>query len=201
MAEIRKRILCIEENRATASSLSQELVARGFDVCVAHNDQEDLGATLKWVPDLVLCNIGMLAMSGFQILERLTAIAPRFGQMPFIFLAPLTDRNTEPKGPHLGASGDTITSIDFDMLTAIIAARLAVVERRETQPEGEALNERELQTLTWAARGKTSAEIAQLLRLSKRTVDFHIDNARTKLGTITRIEAIIKAMSRGLIEP
>jgi DNA-binding NarL/FixJ family response regulator len=34
--------------------------------------------------------------------------------------------------------------------------------------------------LTWVARGKTSADIAQIIGLTKRTVDFHIDNAREK---------------------
>ena len=63
------------------------------------------------------------------------------------------------------------------------------------------LKEREVEVLTWAARGKTSAEIAQILKLTKRTVDFHIDNARIKLGAATRIEAAIKAASGRLIEP
>jgi DNA-binding CsgD family transcriptional regulator len=63
------------------------------------------------------------------------------------------------------------------------------------------LNVREVEALTWAARGKTSAEIAQILNLTKRTVDFHIDNARDKLGAATRIQAAIKATSRRLIEP
>ena len=61
--------------------------------------------------------------------------------------------------------------------------------------------DREVETLTWSARGKTSAEIAQILGLSKRTIDFHIDNAREKLGVATRIEAAIKATTGGLIEP
>jgi DNA-binding CsgD family transcriptional regulator len=63
------------------------------------------------------------------------------------------------------------------------------------------LNEREVETLTWAARGKTSAEIAQILNLTKRTVDFHIDNARIKLGAATRIQAASKATNSRLIEP
>ena len=63
------------------------------------------------------------------------------------------------------------------------------------------MKEREVEVLTWAARGKTSAEIAQILNLTKRTVDFHIDNARIKLGAATRIEAAIKAASGRLIEP
>ncbi|MDU6241346.1 MAG: LuxR C-terminal-related transcriptional regulator [Bradyrhizobium sp.] len=37
--------------------------------------------------------------------------------------------------------------------------------------------------------------------LSKRTVDFHIDNARIKLGVATRTQAAIKAVTGKLIEP
>jgi DNA-binding CsgD family transcriptional regulator len=44
-------------------------------------------------------------------------------------------------------------------------------------------------------------EIAQILGLTKRTIDFHIDNARTKLGAATRTEAVIKAANARLIEP
>jgi DNA-binding CsgD family transcriptional regulator len=52
-----------------------------------------------------------------------------------------------------------------------------------------------------ARRVKTSAEIAQILGLTKRTVDFHIDNARIKLGATTRTQAAIKATAGRLIEP
>ena len=83
----------------------------------------------------------------------------------------------------------------------IIAARLAGVARNELWPKLVQLNEREVETLTWAARGKTSAEIAQILGLTKRTIDFHIDNARTKLCAATRTEAVIKAATGRLIEP
>ena len=63
------------------------------------------------------------------------------------------------------------------------------------------LNDREIEALTWVARGKTSTEIAQIIDLSKRTVDFHIDNARTKLGVATRTEAAVKAVTGRLIDP
>jgi DNA-binding CsgD family transcriptional regulator len=55
--------------------------------------------------------------------------------------------------------------------------------------------------LTWVARGKTSGQIAETLRLTKRTIDFHLDNARMKLGAATRTEAAIKAAIGKLIEP
>ena len=64
-----------------------------------------------------------------------------------------------------------------------------------------ALNDREIEVLTWVARGKTSVEIAKILGLTKRTVDFHTDNARAKLGAATRTEAVLKAATGRLIEP
>ena len=64
-----------------------------------------------------------------------------------------------------------------------------------------ALNDREAETLTWAARGRTLAQIAKMLRMPKRTVDFHLDNAKVKLGAATRTEAAIKAAIGQLIKP
>jgi DNA-binding CsgD family transcriptional regulator len=75
------------------------------------------------------------------------------------------------------------------------------VARTGLWPKTVALNDREVETLTWAARGKTSAEVAQILGLTKRTVDFHIENARTKLGAATRTEAVLKAATGRMIEP
>jgi DNA-binding response OmpR family regulator len=201
MAEPRKKILCIEDDPETAALLSEELVDRGFEVATAGNGQEGFSTILRWAPDLVLCDINMPVMSGFEVLERLTEIAPRFEQMPFVFLTAFTDRDTELKGRRLGADDYITKPIDFDLLTAILTARLARVARVEIWPKSVMLSEREIECLTWAARGKTSGEIAQILDLSKRTVDFHIDNARTKLGATTRIEAVIKALSGRLIEP
>ena len=201
MAETRKRILCIEDDRETAALIAEELVERGFEVSVAHDGRTGLAAILKNMPDLVLSDISMPAMSGFELLERLIALEPRFAKMPFVFLTALTDRDNELKGRQLGADDYVTKPIDFDVLTTIVNARLAGVARSELWPKLVQLNDREVETLTWVARGKTSAEIAQILGLTKRTVDFHIDNARTKLGAATRTQAVIKAATGRLIEP
>ena len=201
MAETRKKVLCIEDDRETAALIAEELVERGFEVSVAHDGRAGLAAILKNMPDLVLSDISMPVMSGFEVLERLTALEPRFAKMPFVFLTALTDRDNELKGRQLGADDYVTKPIDFDVLTTIINARLTGVARWELWPKLVQLNDREVETLTWVARGKTSAEIAQILGLTKRTVDFHIDNARTKLGAATRTQAVIKAATGRLIEP
>jgi DNA-binding NarL/FixJ family response regulator len=195
------KILCIEDDRETAALIAEELVDRGYDVTLAHDGREGLAAILRTMPDLVLSDISMPAMSGFELLESLIALAPRFSKMPFVFLTALTDRDNELKGRQLGADDYVTKPIDFDLLATIITARLAGVARTGLWPKTVALNEREVEVLTWAARGKTSAEIAKILDLTKRTVDFHIDNARGKLGASTRTEAVLKAATGRLIEP
>jgi DNA-binding NarL/FixJ family response regulator len=201
MAEARKKILCIEDDSTVAAMIAEELFDRGFDVVVAHNGHEGFVAILKIMPDLVLCDINLPLMSGFEVLERLNALAPRLGRIPFVFLTALSDRDSELRARRLGADDYVSKPIDFDMLGMIINARLAGVARNEMWPKLAMLNDREIETLTWVARGKTSAEIADLIGLAKRTVDFHLDNARIKLGAATRTEAAIKAAIGKLIEP
>ena len=201
MTDVRKKILCIEDDRETAGLIAEELFDRGYEVTIAHDGRGGLAAILRVMPDLVLSDISMSAMSGFELLERLTALAPRFSNMPFVFLTALTDRDNELKGRQLGADDYVTKPIDFDLLATIIEARLKAVARSGLWPKTVALNEREIEVLTWVARGKTSTEIAQILGLTKRTIDFHADNARGKLGAATRTEAAIKATSGKLIEP
>ncbi|MGO9359914.1 MAG: response regulator transcription factor, partial [Xanthobacteraceae bacterium] len=195
MTDVKKKILCIEDDRETAELIAEELIERGYDVTVARDGGEGFAAIFKTMPDLILCDINMPVMSGFEVLEHLAKIAPRFGNMPFVFLTALTDRNNQLKGRRLGADDYVTKPIDFDVLDAIIKARLAHVARTDVWVRDVQLNDREVQALTWVARGKTSMEIAKILGLTKRTVDFHIDNARNKLGVSTRTEAAIKAVS------
>jgi DNA-binding NarL/FixJ family response regulator len=201
MAEARTRILCIDDNLAVAAQVADELTNRGFDVIVAHDGHEGFVAILKLMPDLVLCDISLPVMSGFEVLERLNTLAPRLGHVPFVFLTARADRESELRARRLGADDYVTKPIDFDMLDMIINARLAGVARNEMWPKLAMLNDREIEALTWVARGKTSAQIAELIGLSKRTVDFHLDNARIKLGASTRTQAAIKAAIGKLIEP
>jgi DNA-binding CsgD family transcriptional regulator len=63
------------------------------------------------------------------------------------------------------------------------------------------LTDREKECLLWAAEGKTGWEIANIIRISERTVTFHLQNAVQKLGVVNRQQAISRALSMGLIQP
>ena len=124
MLEARKTILCIEDDRETAALIAEELVEQGFAVDVVHNGQEGLADS----PRTLLVPF----MSGFDVLERLTEIAPGFGYMPFVFLTALTDRENELKGRQLGADDFVRKPVDFDVLVAIVNMRLARALRNDT---------------------------------------------------------------------
>ena len=196
-----KQILCIEDDQETAALIAEDLQERGYVIHTANDGYQGLSAILKTSPDLVLCDISMPGMGGFEVMERLTELAPKHRAVPFIFLTAHTDRESELKGRRLGADDYVTKPVDFEILAAIIEARLGKGARNEVWSRQVALNERELQCLTWAGRGKTSPEIATILGLSKRTVNFHVENACRKLNVSTRTEAVVKATSGHLIEP
>jgi DNA-binding response OmpR family regulator len=196
-----RRILCIEDDAETAELIAEALTYRGYDVATAFNGRDGLEMILRAPPDLVLADINMPAMSGFDLLERLTSMEPRFVRMPFVFLTALADRDNELKGWQLGADDYVTKPVDFELLAAVIAARLQRVARTTVWPTRIDLGKREREALTWAARGKTFNEIGEILSLSRRTVEFHLDSARRKLGVPTRTQALIKAAIGQLIEP
>jgi len=63
----------------------------------------------------------------------------------------------------------------------------------------EALTDREIEILTYAARGLTNKQIGKELFISDRTVQGHLQNIYQKLRVATRTEAVMAGLSRGLI--
>lgn len=58
---------------------------------------------------------------------------------------------------------------------------------------------REKEVLRWTAEGKTAYEIGQILQVSERTVNFHINNVVTKLGASNKTQAAVKAATLGML--
>ena len=192
------RILCIEDDEDTRELLVDFLGGRGYRVEAATDGREGLERILADPPDLVLCDISMPRMSGLEVLETLSGLdADRLGSIPFLFLTALADRETALTGRRLGADDYITKPIDFELLGEIVKTRLGPVGRLGRTPP--VLTRREIEMLTWAARGKSSTDIAAFVGLSDRTVDFHIENASKKLGVATRVQAVLKATTLGLI--
>lgn len=81
-------------------------------------------------------------------------------------------------------------------LSSRVIGNLAVIENMRAH---RALTAREVDSLCWAARGKTAAETAEILGLSVETVTTHVHKATRRLGAANKTHAVAIAIHRGVI--
>lgn len=60
---------------------------------------------------------------------------------------------------------------------------------------------RETEVLKWIATGKSDWQIGQILNISDKTVNFHVENMKRKCGVATRIQVVVLAVKYGAILP
>jgi DNA-binding NarL/FixJ family response regulator len=193
------RILCVEDDKETASLLEEALSELGYAVESAPDGEQGLAAIIADLPDLIISDVRIPRMSGFELLERVTAAGPALAEIPFVFLTAFGDRGSELTGRRLGADDYLTKPVDFEMLGIVVENRLRRRhDRFGAQPEFR-LTDREREVLTWVARGKTSSEIAIILGLRERTVNFFCDQAMKRLDATNRTQAVAKAVTHYLI--
>lgn len=80
------------------------------------------------------------------------------------------------------------------LLLMAVFVHLQATRLLTTVPDysGVHLTPRELNCLRWAARGKSASDIGCILGITRRTVSFHIENAKAKLGVRTTCQAVAK---------
>lgn len=193
-------ILCIEDNPELSELIVEVLEEEGFAVSVVADGTEALVA-LQQLPDLVLCDLDLPGLSGFEILERARRERILPLSVPFIFITAYSQRSNQLRARGLGCDEFVSKPIDFEMLVPIVHHRLALARMRAPAKPDFALTKRENETLTWVARGKSSSVIATILGVSERTVQFHVNNVIQKTGTATRAQAATQCAMLGIIKP
>lgn len=78
-------------------------------------------------------------------------------------------------------------------------ALVCAVERPAAAWPAPVLSPREKEVLDWLKEGKRSWDIAVILGIGERTVNFHVANILDKLGVTNRTQAVAVALARGLI--
>ncbi len=199
------QILCIEDDPNIAELLVEVLSDEGFRVLIAASGPEGL-ARLGDRPDAVICDIDLPGFDGFETLRRARAAPSEAASIPFIFLTAFGHRENQIEARRMGSDDFITKPIDFELLIAVLQN---VLQRGPTHGTGANLNlggslrltEREREIVTWVSRGKSSADIAQILGIAERTVNFHIEKVMRKLNVATRTQAAIACVRRGLLGP
>lgn len=94
----------------------------------------------------------------------------------------------------------TSNQAKMSWLTQYAHAAMARLLTPKLAPESQiTMTAREKEVLRWTAEGKTAYEISQILSVSERTVNFHINNVVAKLGTSNKTQAAVKAATLGML--
>ncbi len=97
-----KTLLIVEDDEDLASVYQARLEAEGFVVKHASNGQQALGLVAQAVPDLMLLDVMMPGMSGFEVLESLRA-RPETAKLKIIMLSALGQDSDREQAQRLGA--------------------------------------------------------------------------------------------------
>jgi DNA-binding NarL/FixJ family response regulator len=192
----RPKVLCIEDDPAIVELLVEVLEDEGFETIEAADGVEGIRKFAER-PDIILCDVDMPHMNGFGVLSELRKSAGQLRNVPFLFITAYGSRESHLQARRLGCDDFLTKPLDFELVVEIIRNRLAQ-QPRQTPIDFE-LTDREIEALTWVARGKSSTDIAMLMNVSERTVNFHVNNVIRKLGVATRVQAAIRCALLGLI--
>lgn len=96
----KKRILVVDDESDTLSTLKDLLEDEGYDVTLAEDGKRGLDILGRWRPDVVVCDLRMPEMGGMEFLERVKKIAP---DQKFVFLSAYADWTSYIEGLVRGA--------------------------------------------------------------------------------------------------
>ena len=208
---MRPRIVIADDHLLMAQAL-EHLLARDFDVVATVGDGRALltaAADLK--PDLVVVDIGMPLLNGLDAGQQLKAQHP---QIRIIYLTQNRDPRLAAEALHRNASGYLLKDAAASELVAAIRAALdgrvsvspAIAgdladEALSTDARSRSLSAREREVLQLLAGGKSMKEVAAVLDISPRTVEFHKYRLMDRLGVKTNAELVQYAVRTGLISP
>jgi DNA-binding response OmpR family regulator len=116
-------ILIIEDDTAQRLGLERSLGSAGYAVLAAADGASGIEMARKFSPDLILCDIDMPGLNGFQTLQALKA-DEQTRDLPFVFLTGSTDAMTGKLGRKLGAEEFIEKPFSFSKLLAVVTTRL-----------------------------------------------------------------------------
>jgi len=222
-------ILVADDDVGTRLSISDYLELSGYSVVTAENGQEALALVDEYQPHLIVTDITMPRMDGYELVRRVRQKL-EFRLLPVIFLTARTHIQERIRGYQLGCDLYLPKPFDLDELGAVvrnllersqmIQTEMIHAERRSRSQEAElpaektnsatkfaptpalstvSLTEREQEVLQLLADGLSNIQIGHRLHLSPRTVEKHVSSLLRKTETNNRAELVRFVMEQGLM--
>lgn len=195
-------VLVVDDAPDTLRMLCDALASEGYTVLVARDGLQALERLNYVLPDAVLLDAVMPGLSGFDTCQQIKA-TPAWSHLPVIFMTGLSETSDVVAGFAAGGVDYVVKPVRIEevmarLQTHVRNARFAqAATDAQTRPDIEetsrvldaALTPRETEVLSWLAKGKTNRDIADILGMSHRTVNKHLEHIFEKLGVETRAAA------------
>ncbi|HLM56174.1 MAG TPA: response regulator transcription factor [Pyrinomonadaceae bacterium] len=207
-----KRILVVDDEAKLLRAVAVDLRGEGYDVATARSGAEALARVAQSLPDLVVSDIRMPGMDGYQLARRLRE-NQRTALIPIIFLTAKDTSADRIEGFRAGVDAYIAKPFEPDELLVVIAGILRRVERThaeiarivgraeaagaESEFIDEDLTEAEARIAGAVARGLSNKEIAQEFGISVRTVEHHVQHILAKKNFSNRVELALHVRERG----
>ena len=199
-----KRLLVVDDEPNLLRAVAAALRAEGYEVVTARNGREALVRVAESVPDLVISDIRMPGMDGYQLAGQLRA-SSRTAIVPIIFLTAKDETADRVAGFRSGVDAYITKPFEPDELLAVIQNIINRVERTHSEIarlvgatsdaeshlspiQDEDLTEAEGRIALAVARGLSNKEIAAEFNISVRTVENHISHILDKKNFSNRVE-------------
>lgn len=167
---------------------------------------------IRLKPEIVIVDIGMPLLNGLDAARRIKELAP---QVKFIFLTMRDDPNLAAAALELGpiafvlkhsAGSELLQAIDQVLrgrsyLTPKLKADDWVEAKTRARQFSTEMTSRQKDIVQLLAEGRSMKEIAGLLQLSQKTVEFHKHHIMMSFNFKSNADLVLFALHRGLIAP
>lgn len=118
-----RTILVIEDDELIRQNLLEILELEGFRAIEAENGRVGIQKATAFLPDLVLCDVCMPELDGYEVLESLRS-TPQTSTIPVVFLTAKTEPSDMRRGMNLGADDYLVKPCSVNELISAISCRL-----------------------------------------------------------------------------
>ena len=119
-----RRVLCVEDEPAFREDVADFLRLHDFEVDEAGTGAEALEQIYRQHYDLVLCDIKMPGLSGFDVLDTLRHADGAEKSLPFMFLTAQNDKDYQMRAHRYGCDVFLTKPVDLDVLVSAVEARI-----------------------------------------------------------------------------